>query len=264
MNHLGEFSTHTRDGDHVTKHLNSRHPAGNRFVTAVTRTSEDGMRDYLGALRSAEVTLPAELHIVATDPLTVRHRWVPGTTLLEAAHTDPVTFSAAVAEIGRWVQALDSADARIDTNLANFCLSGDQPVLVDVLPPMIPSLQPQPDTLFGELFGALCFDTPIILDALIGYALRTVLRTADPCAAQGLLPVAYKLTRGTTESKGFPARWFRARRRLAVGAVEGDATAEKVQDFFALTSVLGFRQLDERGRRLRIDHVARRIRELGV
>ncbi|MCI2422142.1 hypothetical protein MOQ72_32400 [Saccharopolyspora sp. K220] len=259
--HLGEFSTHRRDGDHVTKRLNGRHPAGNRFVTAMTTTGAAGMQCYLHVLRSAHVRLPSCLRLVAAEPLTVRHRWVAGPTLLDAPNeTDPATFAAAIAQIGRWVRDLDGTDARIDTNLANFCLEDDQLVLVDVLPPLIPSLRPAPESLFDELFGALCFDTPVILDALVGYALRTLLRTADPSAAQELLPFSYEFPTNIAD-EGFPAAWFRARRGLAVRAAMGEAAVEEVQDFFALTSVLGFRQLDEAGRRLRIDQVARRIRE---
>ncbi|MGP4018805.1 hypothetical protein [Saccharopolyspora sp. 5N708] len=261
MSHLGEFSIHRRDGDHVTKHLNRRHPAGDRFVTAMTTTGAAGMQSYLDVLRSAQVRLPSDLRLVAAEPLTVRHRWVAGPNLLDATtDTDPATFAAAIAQIAHWVRDLDGTNARIDTNLANFCLEDNQPVLIDVLPPLIPSLRSTPANLFDELFGALCFDTPVILDALVGYALRTLLRVTDPAAAQELLDLAYEFPTNTADET-FPAAWFRARRALAVRAAMGKAAVEEVQDLFALTSVLGFRQLDEAGRRLRIDQVARRIRE---
>lgn len=260
MRHLGEFSTHRREGEHVIKQLNGHHPAGHRFATAMARAGATGMRSYLHSLRSAQVRLPSELSLVSAGPLTVRHRWVPGPTLLDAiGETAPVVIATAVARIAGWVRALDGTDARIDTNLANFCLVHDRPILVDVLPPLIPSLRPVPTNLFDELFAALCFDTPVILDALIGYALRTLLRATGPAAAAELLPAAREIP--TSPSSGFPAEWFRARRGLAERAALHDAALEEVQDFFELTSVLRFRQLDEPGRRLRIDHVAQRIRE---
>jgi hypothetical protein len=261
MRHLGEFSTHRREGDDVIKQLNGCHPSGHRFATAMARAGATGMRSYLHSLRSAQVRLPGKLCLVCAGPLTVRHRWVPGPTLLDAiGETAPAVFATAVARIARWVRDLDPTDARIDTNLANFCLVGDQPVLIDVLPPLIPSLCPSPATLFDELFAALCFDTQVILDALIGYALRTLLRAKDSAAARELLPVADEFP--ASVDCGFPAEWFRARRSLAERAALGDAVPDEVQDFFALTSVLEFRQLDELGRRLRVSRVAQHIREL--
>lgn len=262
MTHLGEFSPHTRDGEYVTKQLTARHPAGSRFVAAVARTGETGMRSYLDILHSAGVTLPEELHIVAEVPLTVRHRWMTGPTLMEIAATDPAIFAAAVPRLVRWVRDLDGTDARIDTNLENFCLTGDRPVLVDVLPPLVSSLRPCPENLFDELFGALCFDTPVILDALVGYAFRALLRTSHQ-SARGLLPLAHDIT-DTPVGNGFPARWFRARLRLAAHAAEGEVPPDQLHDFFTLTSVLGFRQLDETGRRLHLDRVARHLREWGM
>ena len=134
MTGLGEFSTHHRDGSMVTKRLTGNYPGGQAFVSA-GRLGEQGMRSYLAALRAVGVRLPDDLDIVADDPLTVRHSWVPGPTLVEIADTDPPVFAAAVEEITAWVRGLDLVDARIDTNLANFCLVDSRPVLVDVLPP---------------------------------------------------------------------------------------------------------------------------------
>lgn len=256
-----EFSTHRRDGEHVTKRLSQRHPAGSRFVTAMSATGYRGMQGYLDALHAHGVRLPDELRVVDSRPVTVCHRWVPGPTLLDAAdRTDPAVFAAAIADIAGWIRALDGSDARVDANLANFCLLDDAPVLVDVLPPLIPSLRPQPATLFDELLAALCFDTPVVLDALVGYALRASLRTRNWAAGSALVRVVRDFAVDNTDD-GFPATWFRARRRLATSAASGTVPAETVHEFFALTSVLGFRQLSDHARRHRIDVVARRLRE---
>lgn len=260
MSHLGEFSTHTRYGKNVIKQINPRHPAGRGFTAAMTRGGEAGLRCYLDALRAAQVRLPRDLAITAPSPLTIRHRWVVGPTVLDAARGDPKVVVTAVRQIATWTQELDGVDARMDTNLANFCLAGDQPVLIDVLPPLMPSLRPEPENLFDELFGGLCFDTPVILDALIGYALRALLRAHQP-AARELLPIAAELAGSSINGARFPASWFAARRVLALRAAAGQEDPEVVHDFFALTSVLGFRQLNETGRRLRLDEVEHRIQK---
>lgn len=260
----GEFSTHVRRGEHVTKRAHTHHPAGTRFLANLTSIGAHGMRAYLDLLQTSGVILPPELLLAAESPLTVRHRWVPGPTLLDTAETASESFVAAVARIGRWVQRLDSVDARIDTNLANFCLADDQPVLVDVLPPLIPSLRPEPRNLFDQLFSALCFDSPIILDALIGYAIRAALRKPDPSAAAALLPVGHELVSCGCDARGFAASWFRARRELACRAAAGEVDLACLEEFFALTSVLRFRQLSEHGRRLCIEQVARRTEEEGL
>jgi hypothetical protein len=260
--HSGEFSTHVRVGAHVTKRLTGRHPAGQRFAEASARCGDTGMRRYLDTLRDAGVTLPAGLTLKAGDPLTVRHRWVQGPTLPEASRTDPLAFASAVGVVGQWVRNLAGADARIDANLANFCLDNGSPVLVDVLPPLIPSLRPGPASLFDELFLALCFDTPVILDALAGYALRALLHQPDmPESAVLVLPAARSLASGGRPGE-FPAAWFSARATLAIRAAEGGEDPRVVRDLFRLTSVLEFRQLSEPGRRQRIGQARQRIREL--
>lgn len=258
---MGECGAHRRDGAHVIKRLTRQHPAGARFVTAMSATGPAGMRAYVDALRAGGVRLADDLRIVDSEPLTIRHRWVPGPTLLHAAgHTAPAVVAAAATEVTCWVRSLDGADARLDTNLANFCLTGGRPVLVDVLPPLIPSLRPEPVNLFDEMFTALSFDTPVLLDAFLGYALRACLRAPNRASARALLPVVEEVA-GDTTTAGFPATWFRARLHLATRAVRGEIPVDSVHDFFSLTSVLGFRQATEHGRRQRIDIVARRIRE---
>lgn len=262
MSGLGEFSTHTRHGDLVTKQLSHRHPAGARFVAAASAGGAAGLRGYLDTLRAVGVRLPGQISIVGDQQLTIRHRWVQGPTLLESAATDPVRFAHAVDRVTTWVRALEGTDARIDTNLANFCVSAGEPVLIDVLPPLRPSQRPEPQNLFDTLFAALCFDTPVILDALVGYALRALLSGPGSAGAAALLlPVAHRVITPGRDT-GFPAGWFRTRARLAIGAARGEEHLNTVRDFFALTSVLAFRQLDEVGRRRRLGQVTRRIREL--
>ena len=258
---LGEFSTHTRVGDHVVKRLHSHHPAGARFLDAVARNGVPGLRSYLGDLQRAEVALPGELTVLDAEPLTIWHRWVPGPTLLTVASSHAARFTSSIVQIGQWVERLKDADARIDANLANFCLTSGGPVLIDVLPPLIPSMRPEPRNLFEELFAALCFDTPTTLDALAGYALRVSLRTAGLAAAADLAQRTRDMARNEKDST-FPARWFGARRALATRAARGETDTDIVHEFFALTSVLRFRQLTERGRHAQIDYVEQRMQEL--
>jgi hypothetical protein len=253
----GDFAAHHRDGEDVIKVLDGHHPAG----AAAQDVGVTGMNTYLFALGAAGVTLPPHLSVESAQPLTVRHHWVNGPVLLDHASVDPPRFVHAVIEIALWVRALDATDARVDTNLANFCLTEDSVVLVDVLPPLIPSLRTEPSDLFGVLFDALCFKTTVILDALIGYAARALLHSGARLAAGQCADLARQLPQGIAEPSGaFPASWFRARAVLAMRALVGEAEPASVHDFFALTSVRRFRDLPEaeRVRRIRqIDQIAR-------
>lgn len=266
MTSLGDFAAHHRDGDHVIKVLDARHPAGTRFVTAAQAAGRTGMDTYLSTLRAAGVILPPELAVVSVEPLAVRHRWVSGPVLLDCASADPPRFVGAVTEITRWVNALAATDVRVDTNLANFCLAEGQVVLVDVLPPLIPSTGPEPANLFEVLFTALCFDTPLIHDALIGYAARALLQSAASVAAPQRDDFARLVRPAGAESRGasFPASWFRARVTLALRALAGQLAPAVAHDFFALTSVRVFRQLTEARRSHRIQRVDQAMKELGL
>lgn len=258
---LGEFSTHTRVGQHVVKRLHSHHPAGARFLDAAASTDASVMEPYIDTLRHAGVHLPNELCIVGTDPLIIQHRWVPGPTLLDA-HCYLSEFTASIVHIGEWIVRLECSDARIDANLANFCVHEGRPVLIDVLPPLIPSRAPQPHTLFEKLFAALCFDTATSLDALVGYAMRSALRAGRPGAAAEIESGTRGILR--TPPGNFPARWFAARRVLATRATRGEINTDLVAEFFTLTSVLRFRQLTERARQAQINYVDRRMQELDL
>jgi hypothetical protein len=152
----------------------------------------------------------------------------------------------------------------LDTNLANFCLAGDRVVLVDVLPPLIPSVRPEPSDLFDELFNALCFDTRVILDALIGYAARALLHSGASVAAGRREDLARQVPQEVAGpvKASFPASWFRARVVLALRALAGQVEPASIHDFFALTSVRAFRDLPETGRTHRIRQVDQTVKEL--
>ncbi|MGH3872275.1 MAG: hypothetical protein ACRDSR_12315 [Pseudonocardiaceae bacterium] len=265
MTGQGDFAAHHRDGDHVIKVLDAQHPAGARFVTAAQSVGKTGMDTYLSALRAAGVTLPPDLAVVSVEPLVVRHRWVTGPVLLDCASVDPRRFVGAVAEIAQWVNVVAATDARLDTNLANFCLADGQLVLVDVLPPLIPSISPVPANLFEVLFTALCFDTLVIHDALIGYAARALLRsTVGVTRHRDDLASLVRPAAAEPIGASFPASWFRARAALALRALAGQLAPDVAHEFFALTSVRAFRELPEAHRARRIHLIDQAMKELAL
>jgi hypothetical protein len=266
MSYRGEFTTHSREGDHVVKLLDVQHPATVRLVDAAVTAGRAGTEKYLNTLRAAGVELPGDLTVICEEPLAVRHRWVFGPDLLDVAESAPGQFIDAVTEIGQWVRNLAATDARIDTNLANFCLTQGRPVLVDVLPPLIPSLRLQPTNLFEVLFCALCFDTDTILAALVGYAACALLRASDPAQATRFVSVGRELSppfQGPLNGS-LAEVWFRARVVLALRALGGQLPRDTVLEFFTLTSVRAFRQLDEQRRAHRITQVNQALRGLGL
>ncbi|MGH3626311.1 MAG: hypothetical protein ACRDRL_02530, partial [Sciscionella sp.] len=142
----------------------------------------------------------------------------------------------------------------------------DRVVLVDVLPPLIPSVRPEPSNLFEVLFNALCFDTTVILDALIGYAARALLHADVSVAAGQRDDLARQLPKEFAEpvETSFPASWFQARVALALRALAGQAGPASVHDFFALTSVRTFRDLPEAERAHRLRQVDQTVKELAL
>lgn len=267
MTGQGDFAAHRRDGDHVIKVLHAQHSAGARFVAAALSAGKTGMDTYLSTLRAVGVTLPPDLSVVSTEPLAVRHRWVTGPILLDYASVEPPRFVSAIIEIARWVHALGDTDARLDTNLANFCLADGRVVLVDVLPPLIPSVRPEPSNLFEVLFAALCFDTAVIHNALISYAARALLRSPAGVAARLREDLARQVPpepAGPADGASFPASWFRARVVLALRALAGEVAPEVAHEFFDVTSVRVFRELPEARRDLRIQQVDWTLKELAL
>ncbi|WP_371856730.1 hypothetical protein [Gandjariella thermophila] len=246
--------------------LDVQHPASARLLGATLTAGRTVTENYLDTIAAVGVRLPMELTVISDEPLAVRHRWVFGPGLLNAVESVPELFVNSVREIGRWVCDLAATDARIDTNLANFCVVEGRPVLVDVLPPLIPSLRQQPTNLFEVLFAALCFDTEIILAALVGYAARALLRAADPAAARQFVAVGRDLSPPVSGYPDGPLAevWFRSRATLALRALAGELPADPVRSFFVLTSVRAFRELDEQRRARRVEQVREALRGLGV
>ncbi|MGH4022752.1 MAG: hypothetical protein ACRDT0_26645 [Pseudonocardiaceae bacterium] len=241
---------------YVDKTIASAHPAAERFHAAALAAGQPGLAEYIAALRSVGIPLPPGLVVQQGPGLSVRHRWVNGPTLSDLATHEPEQFVVSVDRILGWIRALDGADARIDTNLANFCHTPRGPILVDVLPPWRPSLAPPPPrSLFEDLFTALCFDTEVQLDAVVGYAARTLLASTVPHGVRRSLADAVTAARPDLvggSNPPFPAGWFWARARLAVAVLRGEQDVCVLHEFFAATSVLGFRALleDQRQRRL--------------
>ncbi|HLS41285.1 MAG TPA: hypothetical protein VK038_11030 [Ornithinicoccus sp.] len=254
-----------RDGDQVVKRLATDHPAGAGFPQAMAAVGPDGLATYLRTLAGAGVRLVPGLRVVDQGPeLAVAHRWVPGPVLLDAAE-DATMFVDAVVQIAGWVRALEETDARLDTNLANFCLTpAGRVVLVDVLPPLVPSARPVPHGPFGQLFDALCFQTPVTLDALVGYAARALLRADTPVPADQVARLARLRTGPPAAPTPFAAEWFRSRAVLALRGLTGQVPAHTVHDYFAATSVLGFAALTPDQQAARVAHVDQMIKELSL
>ncbi|MCY7341853.1 MAG: hypothetical protein LH603_08385 [Pseudonocardia sp.] len=261
----GEFSTHERVGDRVSKHVDADRLTGRELPFPSGPAGADGLRHYLDTIRAAGVRLPPGLAVESGTPLTVGHTWVNGPTLIEATETDLGNVVVGVHEIAEWVRALDGADARIDTNLANFCLIDGSPVLIDVLPPLIPSRRPTARNLFEELFDSLCFDTSVTLDALVAYATTRLLHggPTGSAAAGSLADLAHDLL-GKAPQTGLAGTWFRARLLLATRCAAGQATLADLRALSAATSVLTFQRLDETRRREHLGAVQQQMRELGL
>lgn len=260
------FARQLRDGEHVIKLAEVQHPANAQFLAVMVTGGTDSMDAYLAALRTAGVALPADLAVVSVSPLAVRHRWVTGPTLVDQARDDPGRFVDAITEIVNWLRRLDPADARIDTNLANFLITDGKVVLVDVLPPLIPSRNPEPVSLFEQMFSALCFDTAVILQATIGYATRAMLGAANRVTTNHIDILARQLRYEISGQRegSFPAAWFSARAELGLRALAGELPPAVVNEFFALTSVRVFRELPEASRARRVKRVAAVLSELGL
>ncbi|MBH1939217.1 hypothetical protein I5Q34_34015 [Streptomyces sp. AV19] len=251
-----------RDGASVTKRPSWRGPYA-RIGSAMTAAGAEGLHAHLQILSAAGVRLPDGLVVLDDEKgLGVRHQWVAGPTLPELVLWRPRRFAAAVAELAAWVSALAPTDARIDTNLTNVCVLGDGPVLVDVLPPLIPSLRPTPVTLHDQLFDALCFHVPSTLYALVAYSALRLRGCGDRQAQHRLLEVAEEhcglpARPAAREGGPFPCFWFRARALAAVDMLSGAAMDTTARAFLAYTSTTRFAELAEDDRAQRIPHARR-------
>ncbi|MCR6488353.1 hypothetical protein M8542_36535 [Amycolatopsis sp. OK19-0408] len=252
---MSTFTRCTRDGDTVHKQLA---PAAvfAAFTDALCRDGLPAITGYLATLRAAGVRLPDRLELVdgantaegRPARLGVRHRWIDGRLLPEIITTDPARAVTAIRTVLGWLTALENTDARIDTNLANFCLPDDgAPVLIDLLPPLIPSARPAARTPFETLFDALCFDTTLTRAAMLGYAARALLQAGHTAAAANVLRLA-PATAGTA----FPAAWFGARLTLARAATEDRVPLQAMLQLFERTSVLALSRLRPGEQRRRV------------
>ncbi|MQA87709.1 MAG: hypothetical protein GEV03_24565 [Streptosporangiales bacterium] len=245
----------------VTKKPQPHHPAETYLVEAMMRGGAGTVRRYVTLLRAAGVHLPDALEVVhdTNGEVAVGHPWVSGIPLLDLA-ADPEPFLAAVVQVAAWARDLDDTDARLDTNLANFVVCDDgRLVTVDVLPPLLTSLRPTPRNCREVLFDALCFDTPVTLCALAGYAGRALL-TGGPDLAHGpagwltgrAAAVVAGLCPGHGPGGGLGVWWFHARTVAAARALAGTMPRDQALALFASTSVLALRDAAEPERQARV------------
>jgi hypothetical protein len=180
----GRFTRQHRKAGYVVKTLAPTLATDERLARAMLSRGRSGVDHYLSCLAAAGVRLPDELSVLDTGEsgAAVRHRWADGGLLADSVTDDSHgarTFVEAVETIAGWVIRLDGMDARLDTNLANFCLHQDSVVALDVLPPLIPSLRPDPRDLYERLLFGLCFDSATTLAALVGYGAVRLLGHPD-------------------------------------------------------------------------------------
>ncbi len=233
---------HYPDG-HVMKTM-----SGSASVPAVSAPTRRGDLDtYVTLLRDAGVRLPEDLTVTMAGPRpAVQHQWLAGSPLNRLAATHPDAFLTHAQQVAAWAAALDPTPARLDTNLANFVLPPAGLTCIDVLPPLLIALRPPPQDAWDHLFGALCYDTDIILCALAGYAARTLLAAPKPP-----LPAAARrlaLCPGHTEPDTLAARWFHARGQAALAALDGAQPVQSVLAKFAATSMLRLRNTPRHAR----------------
>lgn len=199
------------------------------------------IRAYLAALRAARVQLPTHLTLEEHDGIAVVHTWVEGQTLEEVFELDPSAYLASIEQIQAWQRTLhqQQADALLDTNLQNFIIQAEGPVLIDVLPPLRPSRIYEPQDPYEYLFINLCLCYNVSVTAMLGYALRPFLN-APP---QGLRRRIDTLVEGW-QAKGKlpphqrqPHDLFSARLQLMLAALDGQVAANQVSIFYTLTSM---------------------------
>jgi hypothetical protein len=248
------FTRWTRDGQMVTKQLTDPDlPQLAAFASAMGQGGAPALERYLATLREAGVRLPAALTVTGSGGgVVVRHRWVRCPTLPEILATDPGRAVAAAARVQQWCAALDGHDARVDTNLGNICCCGDQPVLIDVLPPLIPSLRPDitGGTVFDVLFDALCFDTAVTRVAFAGYLARALLRAGHHDAAADVCHQAPAPSPVGGDTVG--GLWFGMRLAAARAVATRRAPMATLTELCALTSLHGLAALTPAAQTARI------------
>jgi hypothetical protein len=230
-------TTLLRDRDAVVKTMGAA--AAGPYFAAMPAGGLAVLR-YVEGLRAAGVLLPDDLAVAegASGP-EVRHAWVPGPTLLELPGWRSAEFLAAVTRIARWVRTLESGNARLDANLANFVISdGGGITCVDVLPPLLVPLRPPEPGPWEQVIGGLCFDTDVTLCALAGYAARHLLRVLKPGpAALPFIGRALRICPGHPQPGALAARWFHSRLRAAELAAAARISREQADHLLNVTSV---------------------------
>lgn len=242
------------------KRLGANNPYGQRLIQHMVRDDPGtSIENYLAALMGAGVRLPPGLQVEEeAGNAGVRHTYVTGSSVRALLATAPDHYWGVIEEIGEWAHVLHSthADAHIDTNLTNFIIGSDGPVLVDVLPPLFYSRRYEPTDLYETLLLALCFNDAISVSALLGYAVKPLLSQQDSSLAAHI--------RGLADRWGAPcdapapgARvtqdTFVGRLCLALAILDGKAISpQAVRAFFHLTSLRRLVDLTEGERRDRI------------
>ncbi len=126
----------------------------------------------------------------------------------------------------------------MDLNLENFVCTPDGPVLVDLLPPLIPSRAYVPESVGETILVRLCFDDLLAVAAMCGYALNALLR-------KGLGTEATRLA-DIIESRGIaiqppetqtPDRLLMARSEVLRRVAKGDLSYERASSFIAAAAV---------------------------
>jgi hypothetical protein len=262
------FSRVGRDGDVVTKRLPKEVDDAYRVLGRCIQASADDLVHYLSDLSSIGVATASVQKIAdSPDGLEIAHEWVPGPTVLEIAH-DPSRFGAAIVEIGSWARRSESVNARVDSNLENFVATDTGPVLVDFLPPLVPTMavEPRAQNIFDDVFYSLCFDVNAGVNALVSYACRGLLRCGSAGSGDACIRIAGELRNDVTPASEFSrgAAWFELRARAVECFLSGEVGSGILDDVLAATSVRKLRDADPEMRRTRWDRVQALCRDFDL
>jgi len=233
----GNFSTHEHVQNIVIKRL-ALPLAPMYHVLGIVAPGHDMTSSYIEAMQSIGVRLPAIFGTRSTRPeLVVHQAWVNGPTLAGYAEAEPLAFIDCVAEIRSWIESSASYDARIDANLENFVVASGAPVLIDLLPPLIPSLAVEPgsDDLFGAVFHRLCFSIDSSILALVSYACRVLLKyhPSQWSTLSSRLLLELPNEHPTTVAQA----WFVIRVRAIQQATDGKIGVKAMEEVFKITSI---------------------------
>ena len=225
----------------VSKTLDPENPHLRRLAAAMVGPDAlAAAQRYLADL-SGVVALPDDVTFTMSGPrLAVRHRWVEGQSLRACLQRTPVLGIEAIQVVLGWCEEVNttSRDARMDLNLENFVCTPDGPVLIDLLPPLIPSRAYAPESIGETILVSLCFDDLLAAAAMCGYALNALLR-------KGLGTEATRLA-DIIESRGIaiaapetqtPDRLLMARSEVLCRVAKGGLSYERAGPFIAASAV---------------------------